>query len=219
MKKHIAFCFVIVLLISLCSCGGVSSKTTGEVPSETTHRIGETVSTDIIDFTLNSAQFALYADSSAWSSGDAPNYMKPTTEPQDFFVASTGHSFVALTFTINNKDRGTLNVCNIFNDGWEMRMTAKYKGEKYTLQGFDLNDKNGSGRMSLAWSAISTDGGKNFTKYKSSNYLLYAGEPPITVRTIGVIPVEPENLSDSFELTIDVLNSSGKTESFTYRIG
>ena len=206
MKKNIASCLMIIMLLFLCSCGGTLN---GNISNETKYKVGEMVSTDIIDFTLNSAEFALYAK------GIETEYMQPTTDPQPLFVASTGHSFIAMTFTINNKDRGTLNVCDTFN-GWKMKMTAKYNGNEYSLYGFDLNFKNND--MTLTWSAISRDGGTKFERYNSSNYLLHTGDT-ITVRTIGVIDIEPEKLTDPFELTIDVLNSEGNTESFTYTIG
>ncbi len=54
-------------------------------------------------------------------------------------------------------------------------------------------------------------------KNDSSNYLLSAGET-VSFRTIGILNMEPTSWDDGFDLIIDIPNSSGEYESFTYSI-
>ena len=49
------------------------------------------------------------------------------------------------------------------------------------------------------------------------NCLLRAGST-VTIRAAGVVAVDPENLTDGFELSVDVPNSKGEYETFTYAV-
>ena len=93
MKKFIALVLVIVLSVSFAACG----KSEKNIVKS---NLKETVSTDIVDFTLENCEFAHYV------SNVSTNYVEPTEEPNTMFAARTGTCFVSMTVTINNKDRG-----------------------------------------------------------------------------------------------------------------
>lgn len=203
MKRIIALLLALMMCLSLCGCG--EDKTPKLA-------VGETASTDIVDFTLKDAQFAVYL------SPVGTNFVEPIEDGDTIFTASVGHSFVSMTFTLKNNDRGgNLRFDGTFEDwaidGW----SVKYNGEEYNIKDLDLNDANGNSHHSLSNSAIIHNNG-TVEKYGLSTYILDAGAE-VTIRTFGMLDVEPENLTDGFELTIQLPNSSGEFESFTYAVG
>lgn len=179
--------------------------------SKTVKHFGDTVSTDVIDFTLHSAEFSYYTSSMT------NNYAMPVPNNDVFtFTTNTGRTFVCMTFTIKSKDRGTIDVGGIFGD-WTLNFNALYGGEPYEIKGFDLNDKNGSHGINLAYAAFSYDGGKTFEKNVTANTLLRAGKT-VTIRTFGVITMDPNDVKDGFDLLINVYNSDGGNDYFIYEI-
>ena len=73
--------------------------------------------------------------------------------------------------------------------------------------GFDING-----------SIYSHDGGSTCYYQNISKACLEAGEE-VTFRTVGVAGFDPESLSDSFELKINLLDSSEEKQEFVYAIG
>lgn len=220
MKKALSLTLALVLCLSLCACGGNTETDDTKAAAQTTPTtepsvqlaLGETASTDIVDFTLDKSQFTLHV------SNVMTNYVEPMAEPNELFNASIGHCFVSLTFTITNKDRGgSLDFAGTFGD-WNPRFTVSYGGNEYPVKGFDLNDKNGSYSFTLAYTAVLDRAtGEMLYRNNTDNVLISAGET-ITYRSFGVIGVEPENLTDSYKLTVSVPNSKGELELFTYTI-
>lgn len=205
MKRLLALALVIVVLISLCGCGGGAS----------TKNLGETSSTDIVELTINDAQFAYYLSSVRNVGKPTKTYITPyKTESErgndTFFAAPTGHAYVWLSFDIKNTDRGnSLSFGGSFND-WEWAI--KYNGKEYAMKGYDLSDADGSGGINMAHAAVNNYGND------ASNILLYAGEGA-SIRAFGVVGIDPSSLDDGFELIIRLPNSSGKYEKFVYTVG
>ncbi len=231
MKKTLSLLLALVMCLSLAACGGgndtpaqdtTETPTTTEAPTEMTTEVptepvvklalGETASTDLADFTLEASQFTYYV------SNNSSNYYEPTEEPNPLYAASIGHCYVSLTFTITNKDRGgSISYAGSFAE-WHPNWTVHYGDNDYTVKGFDLNNNDGGYGINLSFSTImNRETGEIIKKHDSSNYLLSAGET-VTLRTFGVIGVDPENLTDGYELTIGVLNSKGEHEYFTYTV-
>lgn len=211
MKKAISLLLALIMGLTLCACG---NKAAAEEPTEPVvkYALGETVSTDLADFTLEDSVFTYYV------SNVSTNYVEPMDEPNELFNASIGHCYVSLTFTIANKDRGGSISFAGFSSEWSPKFQVSYNGAAYPVNGFDLNDNNGKSYLDLGFSAVvDKDTGKVIEKHDSGNYLLSAGET-VTLRAFGVIAVEPENLTDGFDLTVSVLNSQGVHEQFIYTV-
>ena len=213
---------IVLILVLLFVCGGTYAMNNTDLKYtlglEQKYQLGDTVSTDLADFTLDAATFTYYASSfSTLTPSPECTYCKPIDESDGgIYKASAGHALVAMTFTINNKDRTTLDIGGTFGE-WELKFTAKYNGEEYSVNGYDLNDRDGrTTGISLGSSAVSIDGGKSFVNHGSDNELQSPGVE--TYRTVGVISVDPESLDDSFDLTVPVLNSAGEYEYFTYEV-
>lgn len=181
--------------------------------NELAKKPGDTVSTDIVDLTIEQASFTYYASSKVDQSWAAPL----AEDSGGIFKTNKGRTFVALTFTVTNKDRNTIDIGETFQNGWDFSWKVLYKNASYNIKTFDLNNPDGNYGLSLSFSAISKDGRNTFSKYDSSNYLLKAGET-ITIRTLGLVTMEPEFLDDGFDLIVNVLNSQAKDELFIYSI-
>ena len=206
MKKLIALVLVAVLCFSFAACG--SNPEENIVKSNLT----ETVSTDIVDFTLENCEFAHYV------SNASSNYVEPTEEPNTMFAARTGTCFVSMTVTINNKDRGgNIDFGGTFS-GWNpASWKVKYNSETYEMYGFDLNlDNYKSIKLSYA-ALVNKSTGEVISKISSDNKLIDAGES-VTIRMFGIIHVDPTSLNDAFDLEVSVPNSTGEYETFVYTI-
>ncbi len=205
MKKFIALVLVIVLSVSFAACG----KSENNIVKS---NLKETVSTDIVDFTLENCEFAHYV------SNVSTNYVEPTEEPNTMFAARTGTCFVSMTVTINNKDRGgNIDFGGSFGRWDPASWKVKYNGETYDMYGFDLNVDNYRS-ISLSYAAlVDKSTGKVISKVGSNNKLIDAGES-VTIRMFGIIHVDPTSLKDTFDLEISVPNSTGEYETFLYTI-
>ena len=179
-------------------------------PSIVKHTMGETVSTNIVDFTLVNSTFTYYA------SNVSTDYGAPTDKPNTLFSAKTGTCYVSMTVTIQNKDRaGSLDFCGKWNPG---KWTVNYNGETYPIYGFDLNiAKYPNVKLNYGGAFVEPDTGKVLSKVGTGNKLISAGEE-YTIRFFGIIHADPASLDDSFELTVKVPNSTGEYEDFVYTV-
>lgn len=225
-NKFIGILLTTTMMLLLCSCGASKDietekntteintefEVTGsEIVSEDTkkYNLGDTVSTDIMDFTLHDASFSYYL------SMEYSTYCEPQDSEDVSYVANKGHTFLPLIFEIENKDRASWRVGELSkSSGWELNWEMLYNNEEYDLKDYNLNSIDGSNHFTLDFSAIGSNM-ENLKRYDSIIYILSAGEK-IVVRTMGYVNMEPANLTDSYELTINVPNSSGEYEEFTY---
>lgn len=204
MKRIIALVLSLTMILALCACGEEKTKLA----------VGETASTDLAEFTLDNAQFAYYLSNVVNES-----YLTPTDNPNPMYAASTGHCLVSLTFTLTNIDRGGyLSFDSSYSaDQWNPNFVLEYEDKEYPVNSYTLNAKDGE-RFSLTYAAIVDKETAAYIKeIGSSNYLLRAGST-VTIRAAGVVAVDPENLTDGFELSVDVPNSKGEYETFTYAV-
>lgn len=228
MKKTIALLLSCIMLLSLASCGGSKqpaepstdgasqiASTFQEITTEDTASdaislsLGETFSTDIIDFTLKDVKMSYYASSNSAS------YGAPRDKDDGLFVANVGTVLVIPTFTIKNKDRGDLEVGDSFDD-FELDFSVNYDNTNYRLLGYDLNDKNGSYGIDLSHGSVSYDGGKTWNKQKTMSFILRAGEER-TFRTVCVCHLDPAQLTDAFEFCLSVPASTGEKTEVVYK--
>lgn len=215
MKKTLSLILTLTLCFTLCACSSndtevetTSTETNTEVVTK--YSLGETVSTNLAEFTLENSSLTYYV------SNNSTNYVEPTDTPNTLFAASVGHCYVSVTFTITNKDRGGSISFASFASEWDPKWSVSYNGVDYPVKGYSLNDNAGTDYINLGFSAIiEKETGHVNQKHTNQNYLLSAGET-ITIRTFGIIDVEPQNLTDGFEFTVGVPNSNNEYEYFTY---
>ena len=218
---------IALTLAALPAVGCAKQKTNNDasddIPSEeqpassetqtTTVAIGETVSTDIVELTLDRAEFAtaLYNGISTEAVlGKTPVDEVELGLPKEYdasadadnpYVAPVGHVLVAYTVTVSNHDRTALDL-----DEWSSNdfVTLTYSDQELSA------DKKETVLI------ICADG----SLYSSPvlNLPLSASDTS-TFRRYAEFAIEPESLTDPFQLTFSLPNSQGEKEHFTYQIG
>ena len=207
MKKILPLILAAALMLSLAACGGETENSDNDADTQY-YNIGDTVSTDIVDFTLNNCDLSIFAD---------PNTIQPTEEETNF-GAKVGSSMIIPTFTVTNKDRSgyidirdqAIRLDDI--DDLSLDWTVLYNDEEYTVTHLD----GGAGMELDPAVVLDPDSGDIISLNPTSNNYLNAGET-ISLRTIGFINVEPETLNDEFSITLSLPSSSGM-ETFTYLV-
>lgn len=171
------------------------------VPEENqTYHLGETASTDVLDFTLETAALAIALhDGTAGDYNDIcmPKEFEVGKDDNSLYVAAMGHTMVGFQFCVTNKDRVETKIADdpIFLSitygeqeyGWENK-AGIYNSD----DGFD-------------WHGVD-----NFAKIEASQTKHF--------RSAADISVEVESLTDPFLMTFNLPTSSGDTKAFTYSI-
>ncbi|MBQ6655183.1 MAG: hypothetical protein IJM79_06650 [Erysipelotrichaceae bacterium] len=202
MKKIIVFFVLLLLMISGCS---------DKQDEIQIFNPGEVVSSDIVDFKLNDAQLTYYANAHF----DPKVFGLPADNETEAFVAEEGHIFVVMSFAFRNNGRASIRVGNDAESTYNLHFTVNYDGKKYRVNGHESNPATG---LSMEWSVISRIKGIDQRICISESSVSVESEEVLYVRMIGVASFEPGKLTDSFELTVNVINSQGGYEEFTYNI-
>ncbi len=200
--KKITILFVLVLVI----ISGCSVKQ--EVVTK--YNPGDVVSSDIIDFKLYGALFTHYADARF----DAKVFALPTDREEDAFTADEGHILVIMSFAIKNNGRDSIRIGNDSESTYNLQFKINYGGKEYRVNGRESNVATG---LSMKWSVINKKDEVRRICISDSSVLVDPDEV-LYVRMIGIVSFEPRRTSDSFELVINVANSSGDYDKFTYTI-
>ena len=143
MKKAISLLLVLVLCLSLCACGDGKVTSPTEAPTNETQAptveateaptdpiimltIGETASTKVLEFTLDSFTFANKLD----TSGDE-NYLAPIEENAHITrVPKEGKTFVCFSFSIKNIGKEELSILAystmklVYSDGYTFEIDS-----------------------------------------------------------------------------------------------
>lgn len=214
MRKILSIFLITVMCLSMVACASEENAEEKVKESEIEkYHMGDTVSTDIIEFTLDNAEFAIACDDNFNSS----NYMMPKeynadADTNNLNVASVGETLVAVTFTVKNNNRTSLDVANVFNDGWELLWNISYNSEQFELME-QFNDVHG---IKFNCAAVLEEG-TDWCRLDTLNDVIGAGET-VSYRTYGRIATEVERLDDSFEIDINIPNSKGEDEHFIFVI-
>ena len=226
MKKRLTLTLALALILSLTACGGgktgdgTNSDTPGggessiskDVQEEVQYyKVGDTVSTDIFEFTLEDANLAL-----ALNNGLDENYFTakeydPEKDAKNPYVAPKGHTYVAFTYTVNNLDRASAD----FYKG--STISVEYDGEKYSGKKDGAYYLHQEGMYLDANGKTQTEKANTWYRKPSINLLLQAGGKE-TRRAYLDMSVDVGTLKDEFKFIVDVLNADGTTESFVYLI-
>lgn len=185
-----------------------------DIAASAAKKLGDTVSSDIIELTVKKAALSHYAESPRQdaATGKTTN-VDSACEPADggFFSCSKGRTLLCLDFVLKNTDRDTLDTGNYIVS------FAVKQGDNYaTAKGYDLNNKDGSFGLNLAFSPIAYNGGDFYTN-DTSNELISAGQSA-EIKVVCVLGFESVDLSAPFSLIVNVSNSSNGTESFIYAV-
>ena len=186
----------------------------GEIKRSVSKVIGDTVSTDILELSVNSVELSYYAAGASTSTSDGRTVNVDEAcsplESGGFYTANKGRTLVCLDFTLTNTDRSSLNTGDYI-----VSFSVKQNDDYAIVRGYDLNNADGSYGLNLWNMPISTNG-KDFITNKTSNIIISAGETD-RIKYVGIIGFDAD-LSGSFELVAEIKNSDGAGEKFIYTI-
>lgn len=186
-----------------------------EVAKAVAKTIGDTVSTDIMDVTVNKAELSYYAIGAQTSvgSGKTANVEEACSpsESGGFYTANKGRTLVCLDFTLTNTDRGSLNTSDYI-----ISFYVKQNDNGATVNGYDLNNDNGMYGLNLSRMPIAING-QDFVTNDTSNKIISAGDS-VRIKYVGIIGFDAD-LSAPFDLVVDIDNSDGGSEKFIYTVG
>lgn len=183
-----------------------------EEPVLERHNIGDTVATDLVEFTLDDMSFAIALENSLPFGNDItpeedhyllPKEYDPEEDAKNAFVASKGHTLVSIVFTANNLDRNSIDLDPSFGAGYEF-VNVVYKDKTYTES--DFSEKKW-------WTMPESHTGVDPTTVV--NVYVGNGAPEIHRGYVDV-PFEPDSLDDPFELIVTLPNSDGTSTSFLF---
>lgn len=177
------------------------------------NHVGDSVETDILRFTLDRAELAVALENGMTLGVGAPadgfaggNFYLPkeydaAEDAKNPFVASKGHTLVSLVFTIENLDRGSIDLFG-YNNGY---IYIVYDGKSYKGE-FKFGARN--------------ENGEGWKDYQSSNVLILSGAS--SYKAYVDIPVEIEDLSSPFEIKLNLPSSTNPekpdVKNFTYLV-
>lgn len=205
-----------VFALSLTACGGSSpesdSPSTEEEPV-VTYKVGDTVSTDLVEFTPNNIQFAIALTGSVPFGNDITaaddHYIQPKEynaddDAKNPYVAPKGSVIVAIEVTTNNLDRTSIDLDEF--GGPHDFIAVEYDGKTYAEAD---STKNGYYRVK--------DDHRSVSGTTVSN--LYLGnEGPEVHRGFFILPFEPSSLDDHMKVTFNLPNSDGTKTTFVYAV-
>lgn len=214
MKKIISLCVIFVLSLSIVACGNEKEESK-EITVENTekYKIGDTVSTEIYEFTLKRADLTIACSNSNDETYLLPKEYDASDDSNNPFVAPMGTTIISLEFDIKNLDRAKHGIGYSSGDlplNWEVT----YNGENYSLYrkydaqasynpGFDL-DANYT-----IWDGV--------LEKEVTGRLIEPGQSTNIV-TYAVVPVNITDMDSPFEITVFLKDVSGEKVYFTYSI-
>lgn len=214
MKKKIIIPIVIIVIIIITIVGILFMKNkkgnTGEVviKDNECYKIGDTVSTDIAEFTLNNSELAIALSNANDNTYYTPREYNAEKDASNPYVADTGHTFVYVDFTISAIDRSDLNINDSFN------------GSFYEIM---YNNENYKGNFKIGMEKVESSNYQNkritgkWEKYNSSNILI-SKSGKSQFKGYADIPTNVNDLKDKYYITFNLPNAESKTTPFTYVI-
>lgn len=139
MKKMFTLLLASAMALSLTACGdgGEPTPFSGADPSPSESvspapaagsQLGETVSTDLAEFTLDRADLTIALENAHGDDYFLPKEYSAEEDSKNPFVASKGHCLVAITYTLANLNRGNLDLDGSFNGPL---FQVSYQGKDY----------------------------------------------------------------------------------------
>ncbi len=194
MKKKILF--IILCVVGLLGFSGCSLNQTN------TYTLGESVETDKLKLKLNNSKLSFALNSKYSSDYGTPIEYDSSNVATRYYVANKGHTLVYFEFTVENLDRGSISLGGVDN--------VKFITVKYNNKNYKSSDSTDTAKFILE------NDSKYWRKYSVSNILLFSGESK-TYRGYLNIPVEADDLEDTFEITFSLPSTKGNKR-FTYKV-
>ncbi len=192
---------------------GTSAADTPQIP---TYSVGETVSTDIFSFTLQAAQWTIALDNVSGETFFLPKEYSAQDDADNPYVAPIGHTYIAMTIVGTNLDRATNELYSSF--GSPLLTEVQVDGQTYPV-----TMECGAVMTNLDKTVLDPNGYPNTIHANqwysdvTSNMLLQVGESQ-TRRVYLDVAEEITDLTTPFSFTVQIPNSDGEKEEFTYQV-
>ncbi len=185
-----------------------------EIKQAMAKKLGDMVSSDIIELTVNNAELGWYAQGAQYDSvskkvTNLNTACAPAAESA-FFKANKGRTLICLDITIKNTDRSKLDTGDYI-----VSFMVTQNGQNATVMGYDLNDEDGRFGLNLSYAIIAEEDG-DFFKNDTSNILISAGST-VRIKVVCIFKFDAD-LDAPFDLIVSLANSSSSTEEFLYTI-
>ena len=188
------------------------------------YNLGDTVATDIVELTLNSAEYTIALSNTIDENYFTPKNYDEIVDARNPFVASLGHTFVAFTYTINNLNRSSTKIYTGLggNGSTKWFASVEYGGKKYA----DIEEgANYYYEDKQIMDYVNYPNGKLITKKANHWYndlisdetLLLVGEKQSRRAYIDV-PADLINSNEDIKITFAIPTSTGENKEFTYLI-
>lgn len=211
MKKILSLILVLVLCFGLCACNAATSSTPDSTAApETYYKIGDTVSTNLFKFTLDTATLAIALENTHGENFGVPKEYDPQEDNQNPFVAPTGHTFAAFTYTVENISRSSE---YFHRDDF---VDVIYKGIEYASSMDDVAIMYYQQHLYYYNNQPYINEPNTWYTYDVSGILADAGAKQ-SLKAYADFDVEADSLKDGFCLRVSIPSSNG-TEVFTYQI-
>lgn len=206
---------IIVLCLVLFSGGSSNGKTTAQTNNETTppetyYQIGDTVSTNLFNFTLDAATLAIALENTRGENFGDPKEYDPKDDNGNPYVAPTGHTYAAFTYTVENISRSSVE----FHSGNFVNVI--YKNTEYTTTLDECAELYYQDHQYYSNGSMHTKKANTWYSTPSRNMLVSAGEKQ-SRKTGADFAIETDSLADAFYLRVRIPSSTG-IEVFTYQI-
>ena len=130
MKKLLALMLSAAFMVSLAACGGGDTEASEELS------ISDTITTDIMEFTLTRVEFADRLKYAQFISGQTPDqeYLLPIDEPQTntsyTFEADNGYKLLSYSYTLNYTGKeeieveAAMGISAVYDDGYTFEIAS-----------------------------------------------------------------------------------------------
>ncbi len=226
MKKIIVSILALVMLFMLVACDEESSsevipsseskidsssneskvgsepESEPEPEPEPEFHLGEMVSTDILEFTLDYAEFAIALHNGSagdWKYICLPKDYDADKDDNSCFVAAMGHTLISLEFTAKNLNRVDMSIADQSDSKF---LTVKYMDTEYV---WECNSGLYPSKDGYDWEGV--EGSAKTTPQEIMHF-----------RTSADIATNVADLTDPFSISFELPTSSGEKEKFTYCI-
>lgn len=212
MKRIIALLMALVMCLSLCACGGTIPTQTDNLNAETYYNIGDTISTDLFSFTLDAAALAIALENTHGEDFGNPKEYNPQEDNTNPYVAPTGHTYAAFTYTVQNIGRAS----EEFHSGDFVQIIYKDKQYKAPMDDVAVLYHQAHQYYDSANGKMGTNEANTWYSNPSNNMLVGAAEMQ-SRKAYADFDIEADSLTDAFHIRVTIPSSKG-VEVFTYQI-
>ena len=185
-----------------------------EIKDAIATKLGDMVSSDIIELTVNNAELAWYAQGAQYESVTKKvtnvNAACGPNADGGFFKANKGRTLICLDLTIKNTDRSKLDTGDYI-----ITFTVVQNGQSATVMGYDINSEDGRYGLNLSYAIVAENDG-DFYKNETSNIFIYAGST-VQIKVVCIFKFDAD-LNAPFDLIVSLKNSSSGNDRFLYTI-